>query len=266
MTGFSAPIHTLLSVEGRVLTGRGTLFQIQERQFRQKTQEVSLIGDAWDYQAKVGKASYGFSLAGFIRDDQSSLVKLLTAAELAKEPLSVVFARYGRLPGAHVDIFPEMIVSGGDVDLPSEGLQKVNNVRFDMAQGTPPLLDAVLITNRKALSDTTGPYEETRYDFGAAHTDPWQLAVHVDDIQWEGATAVEVEIHTNSSATPNPDGSGWTRVTASGAHVITNAAGVVRGATFETSTEDLSRWVAVNLVWSGGSGPTADIIAALHRA
>ena len=85
---YQASTDTLLSIEGRLVTGKGTLFSIQERPFSHKHEEVSLVGEEYDYNVQTGKWSYGFGLSGFVKDDNTSLTRLINATEVAKEPLS----------------------------------------------------------------------------------------------------------------------------------------------------------------------------------
>ena len=259
---FKGPVDTVLSIGGRNLTGMGMLMNIQEQPFTAKTEEIDLVGAPYIFQAKTGKKSWRFAVGGYVRDDEGSVLKLSNAAETAREPHSVIYARYGDMPGAHADIIPAVIASGGDFDLPRDGLIKVNNLQYQLAEGSGVRMDGTLLANRLAVAASASPYTDLRYDFGGPHLTEWTASVHVGNIEWGGATALNVRIYTSSVANGN---SGWALVSAADAHNFLAADGVNQGSV-ETSNANLSRWIGLRFTWTGGTNQSADIIAALHRA
>ena len=260
---YKAPIDTVLSVGGLPLTGMGMLLNIQEQPVRAKTEEVDLVGVPYVYSAKTGKLAYRFSVGGFIRDDDGSVTRLRNGDQEGREPHSVIYARFGNAPGAHADLMPEVIASGGDFDLPREGLIKVSNIQYELAAAAGLLQDGTLTANRKANAASASPYANLRYDFGAAHADRWTLIVHVANVVWDGATRLDLRLYT--TATPN-GGGGWAAVSPAGTHRFQAADGSYQDSV-EVSDVDLSRWVGLGMAWTaGGADSRADITAALHRA
>ena len=259
---FKGPVDTVLSIGGRNLTGMGMLMNIQEQPFSHKTEEVDLIGAPYIFSAKTGKKGWRFSVGGYVRDDAGSVLRLSNADTTAREPHSAIYARFGDLPGAHADIIPAVIASGGDFDLPKDGLIKVNNLQYQLASQDVHL-DSTLIANRADVSASASPYSNLRHDFGLAFADPWTMAIHAGNIVWDGATVLEVRIYTSSVANGN---SGWSRVGANLAHSYRPASGNWQDSV-ETSNTNLGRWVGLGLTWTGGGGDrAADIIAAIRRA
>ena len=61
----------------------GMLMNIQEQPFTAKTEEIDLIGAPYIFQAKTGKKSWRFSVGGYVRDDEGSVLKLSNSAETA---------------------------------------------------------------------------------------------------------------------------------------------------------------------------------------
>ena len=182
---FRGPVDTVLSIGGRNLTGMGMLMNIQEQPFTHKTEEVDLIGAPYIFQAKTGKKAWRFSVGGYVRDDAGSVLSLSNAAETAREPHSAIYARFGDNPGAHADIIPAVIASGGDFDLPRDGLIKVNNLQWQLAS-KDVLLDGALIANAVGVAASAAPYAALRHDFGAAHTGGFTVAFHISNVVWDG--------------------------------------------------------------------------------
>ena len=154
---FKGPVDTVLSVGGRNLTGMGMLMNIQEQPFTAKTEEIDLVGAPYIYSTKTGKKGYRFSVAGYVRDDAGSVLRLSNAAATGREPHSAIYARFGDAPGAHADLLPAVIASGGDFDLPRDGLVKVNNLQYQLAAGAGVLMDGTLIGNRVGISTSSCP-------------------------------------------------------------------------------------------------------------
>ena len=145
---YKAPVDTLLSIGGRNLTGMGMLLSITEQPLSAKTEDVDLIGVPYVYSVKTGKKGFGFSIGGYVRDDEGSILKLHGMPNG-----SVIYARYGNKPGAHVDIIPEVLTRGGDFTLPKDGLIKVNNVQYELAKASGVLIDGALIANQLVIDD-----------------------------------------------------------------------------------------------------------------
>ena len=164
-----------------------------------------MIGAPYIFSAKTGKKAYRFAVGGYVRDDDGSVLRLSNAAETAREPHSAIYARFGDEPGAHADIIPAVIASGGDFDLPRDGLIKVNNLQYQLAEGAGVLMDATLIANAVGVAASAAPYTNLRHDFHGAHGGSWTAIIHVGNIVWGGATALEVEIFT----TIQQSGAGW---------------------------------------------------------
>ena len=260
---FRGPVDTVLSVGGRNLTGMGMLMNIQEQPFTAKTEEVDLVGAPYIFSAKTGKKSYRFAVGGYVRDDDGSVLRLSNAAETAREPHSAIYARFGDEPGAHADIIPAVIASGGDFDLPRDGLIKVNNLQYQLAEGAGVLMDATLIANAVGVAASAAPYTNLRHDFHGAHGGSWTAIIHVGNIAWGGATALEVEIFTTIQQS---GAGGWAKVSATDAHVFVPGGGNHQDSVENNSSDALSRWIGLGITWTGGSDQSADIIAALHRA
>ena len=237
---------------------------IQEQPFSHKTEEVDLIGAPYIFQAKTGKKAWRFSVGGYVREEATqSVLALSRSTETAREPHSAIYARFGDAPGAHADIIPAVIASGGDFDLPRDGLIKVNNLQYQLAS-RDVLLDGTLIANAVDVAASAAPYVNLRHDFGAAHTGGFTVAFHISNVVWDGATRLQLDLFTHSAASPGS--TGWTRVTALNAHRFLPADGTHFDAV-AVRTANLSRWVGVSAAFtSGGSDSAADIIAALYRA
>ena len=260
---FRGPVDTVLSIGGRNLTGMGMLMNIQEQPFSHKTEEVDLVGAPYIFSAKTGKKAWRFSVGGYVRDDAGSVLSLSNADETAREPHSAIYARFGDNPGAHADIIPAVIASGGDFDLPRDGLIKVNNLQYQLAS-KDALLGGALIANAVGVAASAAPYAALRHDFGAAHTGGFTVAFHVSNVVWDGATRLQLDMFTHSAASPGS--TGWTRVTALNAHRFLPADGTHFDAV-AARTVNLSRWAGIGITWTGGGGDqAADIIAAIYRA
>ena len=259
---FKGPVDTVLSVGGRNLTGMGMLMNIQEQPFTAKTEEIDLVGAPYIYSTKTGKKGYRFSVAGYVRDDAGSVLRLSNAAATGREPHSAIYARFGDAPGAHADLLPAVIASGGDFDLPRDGLVKVNNLQYQLAAGAGVLMDGTLIANVVGRSTSTDPFAALRHDFGAAHTGSWTLIVHASNIVFGGASRLRVQLFTTSVGN---GGSGWSGAGGLNAHRYLATGGVVQDSV-ETDTANLGRWVGLGFSWTGGTNQSADIIAALYRA
>ena len=260
---FRGPVDTVLSIGGRNLTGMGMLMAIAEQPLAHRTEEVNLIGKPYIFAAKTGKKAYGFAVGGYVRDDAGSVLSLSNADETAREPHSAIYARFGDNPGAHADILPAVIARGGTVDLPRDGLQKVTGLTYELADDHV-LLDSTLIAHRAGVAASAAPYSNLRHDFGAAHTTGFTVAFHIDNVVWDGATRLQLDLFTHSAASPGS--TGWTRVTALNAHRFLPADGTHFDAV-AARTANLSRWVGVSAAFtSGGSDSAADIIAAIYRA
>ena len=202
-------------------------------------------------------------MGGYVRDDAGLRPGALQRRRTtAREPHSAIYARFGDEPGAHADIIPAVIASGGDFDLPRDGLVKVNNVQYQLAEGAGVLMDGTLIANREAVEVSNSPYTNLRYDFGVANADPWTVAVHVGNVVWGGALRLVVDMYTTSQANGN---GGWVKASATDAHRYPATSGAFQ-ASVEKGNVDLRRWVGLRITWTGGSDQSADIIAALHRA
>ena len=96
---YKAPVDTLLSVGGRALTRMGMLLSITEKPLSAKTEDIDIIGVDYIYAVKTGKKGYGFSIGGYVRDDEGSILKLHGMPNG-----SVIYARYGNRPGAHLSL------------------------------------------------------------------------------------------------------------------------------------------------------------------
>ena len=262
---FKAPVDTLLSIGGRNLTGMGMLLEIAEQPFAAKVEDLDLIGAPYIYSTKTGKRGYGFSVSGFVRKDQGSITRL-HEGDASARPESVIYARYGNLPGAHADLIPAVIPSGGAVDLPKDGLIKVNSLSYQLAgsgQGGV-LIDGTLIANQLAISDNAAPYLNMRHDFGESRDGPWTAITHVEIVEWDGATELDVDLMSATPAVPPGDGRSWSRATVNGDFNFTPASGRYQDAVV-AKTSDLGRWNAVRVRWTGGTRPQARIIMALYR-
>ena len=259
---YKAPIDTVLSVGGLNLTGMGMLLDIQEQPLRAKTEDLDLVGVPYIHSVKTGKLIYGFSLSGYVRDDDGSATRLRNSDQEAREPHSVIYARFGDVPGAHADLAPEMIATGGDVQLPKDGLIKVNGIEYQLAAAAGLLQDGALVANRKDVAASGSPYAGLRHDFGAAHVNRWTLIVHVANVVWGGASRLDLRLYTTAIA---DGGGGWAPVSPAGSHRFEPVDGNFQDSV-EVSDVDLARWVGLSIAWTGGANQSADIIAALHRA
>ena len=260
---YKAPIDTVLSVGGLPLTGMGMLLSIQERPLQAKTEDVDLVGVPYVHSVKTGKLVYGFAVSGYVRDDDGSVTRLRNSDQESREPHSVIYARFGDAPGAHADLAPEMIATGGVVELPKDGLVKVNGIQYELGAAAGLLPDGTLVANRKDVAASGSPYADLRHDFGAAHVNRWTLIVHVANVVWDGATQLDVRLYTTAQAN---GGGGWAAVSPAGSHRFQAADGSYQDSV-EISDVDLSRWVGLGMAWTaGGADRRANITAALHRA
>lgn len=251
-----APINTLLSIGGRNLTGMGMLLSIDENELAKKTEEIDLIGESWVYEQDTGKRNYGFSISGYVRSDIGSVLKLHGAPNG-----SVIYSRYGNRPGADAFLIREVLTKNGTFDLPREGLMKVTGIQYELSRNQKILTGGTLLSRQLVIGDGDAPYTNQRVDFGSPHTTGWTAIIHVDTVEWDGATRLDVDLYTSASA----DGSsGWSRVSDPGTRRFVPANGNYQDS-HQGSNVNLARWVGVGTSWTGGTAPQANIIVALKR-
>ena len=239
----------------------GMLMNIQEQPFTAKTEEIDLIGAPYIFQAKTGKKSWRFAVGGYVRDDEGSVLKLSNARR-RPEPHSVIYARYGDMPGAHADIIPAVIASGGDFDLPRDGLIKVNNLQYQLAEGSGVRMDGTLLANRLAVATSASPYTDLRYDFGGPHLTEW-TASHPRRQHRMGRRhgAERADLYQFRRERQQRMGARQRGRRAQLSRRRRRESRLRRNEQREPQPVDRLRFT-----WTGGTNQSADIIAALHRA
>ena len=262
---FRAPVDSLLSVGGFRLTGRGVLMRLAEDPLVHQTAVVRILDEEFQRHVRTGKRSWGMALDGYVRTDVS-------VHDLIEPPfttgVSMIYGRFGRDPGAAVDMSTSAIVRDGEIGLPEDDLIRIHGMRLDLADSGGLLIDGTLVARQATPADReAAPYAATRLDLESSHSGPWTVICHIDDLDLDGASRMDIRLWTHAAEEPPANGSGWTQV-GSNSSLRFAAGNATRRERTLTGTTALGRWIAWTHTTAGGANPepTGDIALALHRA
>ena len=253
------PVDVVHWVAGYDLAGAGAVSTVQSKT-EAKTAAVQLVGPlgAVDHEEPTGKGGWSMTERGYLDPEAMSLRKLFLAGAPA-QPWPSILGREGAALGARVEVVSAVGVASRSIETNPDDFSFASLDYYPRGSGAAVHNHAALLAGgQRVRGPIVRPYAEFRIDQGAEGDSGAAFCIMLDDIQWDGATAVSATVR--GSANGNAGAGDWADIQPS----LDLAPPAVRGARYLTTSGIVRRYIGIDLTWTGGANPSAKVIAAFE--
>lgn len=260
MDGYRGPTSTVCWVGGYDLAGIGALTNIAEGT-EAMAANVTPLGPqgAIVHEQPIGRVAYTFTEKGFLSQDQVGIRDLLKSGAPA-QPWRAIVGYVGDTTGAMATVVSHTRLRKSQINPDPEGVSMVDLEYYNDTEGEVYDTTARLVHGGQRVDTAPAvPYTAYQLDGGAASADGSALCLMADGIDWDGATSLAIKLRHSANKTGGA--ASWADLGPTLTVTPTTAPGQV----FAKTTGAVRRYVALTWAWTGGTAPTAKIIAAIAR-